>query len=152
MLSNALTIRPLSLLGFLNVSDVQHPGVPNSCLVKEKTELALKYRDKSVAEQNSVDIAWDLFLSDNYCDLRELICPTPAELGRLRQLVVNLVMATDIMDPTLKKLRNYRWDRAFATDALHDRDNSTKQEDQNRKATIVIEHLIQASDVAHTMQ
>jgi hypothetical protein len=49
--------------------------------VKENAEVALAYKGKSVAEQNSVDVAWDLL-----------------------------------------------------------------------KATIVIEHLIQASDVAHTMQ
>jgi hypothetical protein len=44
-------------------------------------------------------------------------------------------------------LRKNRWDKAFA----HKTVAETKT-DVNRKATIVIEHLIQASDVAHTMQ
>ena len=61
-------------------------------------------------------------------------------------------MATDIMDKDLKNLRNQRWDKAFTPNL----DGSTKKESPklatNRKATIVIEHLIQASDVAHTMQ
>lgn len=57
-------------------------------------------------------------------------------------------MATDIMDPDLKKLRNNRWDVAFKYGSKND----TPRDKINRKATIVIEHLIQASDVAHTMQ
>lgn len=57
-------------------------------------------------------------------------------------------MATDIVDKELKTLRNLRWDRAFspATRSFSDVDTV------NRKATIVIEHLIQASDVAHTSE
>ena len=51
-----------------------------------------------------------------------------------------------IVDKDLKSLRNVRWDKAFK-DVEEDEDK-----DVNRKATIVIEHLIQASDVAHTMQ
>lgn len=51
-----------------------------------------------------------------------------------------------LQDKELKTLRNLRWDRAFANKGMDDA-NMT-----NRKATIVIEHLIQASDVAHTMQ
>jgi hypothetical protein len=30
-----------------------HPGVPNTVLIQEEDPLALKYKDKSVAEQNS---------------------------------------------------------------------------------------------------
>ena len=63
------------------------------------------------------------------------------------------------MDKDLKALRNARWDKAFA-ESRPDDDNSgvttthdgTLATNTNRKATIVIEHLIQASDVAHTMQ
>lgn len=81
-------------------------------------------------------------------------------------------MATDIMDTDMKALRNARWDKAFS--------KKEKDDDVNRKATIVIEQyvhffiveidlgpyflfltratvdkcsfsLIQASDVAHTV-
>ena len=65
-------------------------------------------------------------------------------------------MATDIMDKDLKQLRNQRWDKAFSQDNNHttirNMDATTQVHNTNRKATIVIEHLIQASDVAHTMQ
>ena len=57
-------------------------------------------------------------------------------------------MATDIMDKDLKALRNGRWERAFSEKVV----DHNERENINRKATIVIEHLIQASDVAHTMQ
>ena len=128
--------------------DVDHTGVPNSQLVKEKSDLAITYKNKSVAEQNSVDLAWDMLMEPAYIDLRRCIYSTQDELDRFRQLVVNSVMATDIVDKELGALRKLRWTKAFA-------DNSTGDEtveDINRKATIVIEHLIQASDVAHTMQ
>jgi len=72
-------------------------------------------------------------------------------------LIVNVVLATDIVDKELKTLRNARWDKAF-----HQNDQTKGQVVQsgspynddatNRKATIVIEHIIQASDIAHTMQ
>ncbi len=42
------------------------------------------------------------------------------------------------------KMRNARWAQAFDGEAAEDR--------SDLKATIVIEHIIQASDVAHTMQ
>mmetsp|Transcript_23870 Transcript_23870/g.66241 ORF Transcript_23870/g.66241 Transcript_23870/m.66241 type:complete len:611 (-) Transcript_23870:1721-3553(-) len=130
------------------IHDVDHSGVPNSQLVKEQTELAKFYHDKAVAEQNSVDLSWEIFMDSEFDELRSCICGTTEELHRFRELVVNSVMATDIMDKDLKALRNGRWDRAFSEQASDD----TTSEAVNRKATIVIEHLIQASDVAHTMQ
>jgi 3'5'-cyclic nucleotide phosphodiesterase len=128
------------------IHDVDHSGVPNATLVKERTELACRYQNKSVAEQNSVDLAWNLLMEDQYIILRQAIYTTDTELRRFRQLIVNSVMATDIVDAQQKDFRNARWDRAFSS--REDDDQSAT----HRKATIVIEHLIQASDVAHTMR
>jgi len=130
------------------IHDVDHTGVPNAQLVKEKTPIANAYKNKSVAEQNSVDIAWDLLMDQSFAALRGVIYCNDSGLRRFRQLVVNSVMATDIVDKELKELRNTRWDRAFEESAAPENMRDTV----NRKATIVIEHLIQASDVAHTMQ
>jgi class 3 adenylate cyclase len=130
------------------IHDVDHPGVPNSRLVQDNSPLATRYKGKSVAEQNSVDIAWQMLMSKDYNALRNAICPTAQELKRFRQLVVNAVMATDILDKDIVQLRNDRWERAFSESSLEE----SSRDKQNRKATIVIEHLIQASDVAHTMQ
>jgi 3'5'-cyclic nucleotide phosphodiesterase len=71
------------------IHDADHTGVPNSQLVKENTNLAEKYRGKSVAEQNSIHLAWKLFMDDKYQNLRNAICETEAEMVRFRQLVVN---------------------------------------------------------------
>lgn len=130
------------------IHDVDHPGVPNSQLIKENSKVAAFYKNKSVAEQNSVDLAWDLLQDESFSALRSAIHQTQEDRERFRELVVNSVMATDIMDKDLKALRNGRWERAFSEKCrVHD-----QQETVNRKATIVIEHIIQASDVAHTMQ
>ncbi|KAL7580183.1 hypothetical protein ACA910_012934 [Epithemia clementina (nom. ined.)] len=130
------------------IHDVDHPGVPNSTLVKEESSLARVYDNKSVAEQNSVDLAWSLLMEKEYAILRRAIYVTQEDFLRFRALVVNSVMATDIMDKELKNLRNGRWDKAFSEAPTEEDARDVK----DRKATIVIEHLIQASDVAHTMQ
>lgn len=66
-----------------------------------------------------------------------------------------------IMDKDLKTLRNARWEKAFQDDPSEIKanrgitieiDTARKLEKRNAKATIIIEHLIQASDVSHTMQ
>ena len=68
------------------------------------------------------------------------------------------MLATDIVDKELKELRNARWDRAFhqtdqvTTEQALQSDSIYNADATNRKATIVIEHIIQASDIAHTMQ
>ena len=129
------------------IHDVDHPGVPNAQLVKEKTELAELYQNKSIAEQNSVDLAWELLMEPGFQALRQAIYRTESEWKRFRQLVVNAVMATDIMDQDLAALRKDRWIKAFSETVEDDPSTAV-----NRKATIVLEHLIQASDVAHTMQ
>eukprot|EP00980_Cylindrotheca_fusiformis_P009471 scaffold2070_cov105-Cylindrotheca_fusiformis.AAC.2 len=137
------------------IHDVDHPGVPNAQLVKEKSRCAQIYQ-KSVAEQKSVDIAWDMLMSDEYSALRACIYETEDELLRFRQLVVNTVLATDIVDKELQALRKARWETAFSNvdsaEAAVGLSDDDIVESEDRKATIVIEHLIQASDVSHTMQ
>jgi 3'5'-cyclic nucleotide phosphodiesterase len=71
-------------------------------------------------------------------------------------------MATDLMDPDLKSLRSMRWTKAFGTtttamNSISESDQTpsssdSAEKDTHRKATIVLETLIQASDVSHTMQ
>jgi hypothetical protein len=86
-------------------------------------------------------------MNDEYKILRAAIYSNEDEMQRFRQLIVNSVMATDIADKDQKVFRNARWDRAF-----HEIFEENEQDSINRKTTIAIEHLIQASDVAHTMQ
>jgi hypothetical protein len=131
------------------IHDVDHTGVSNGQRNKENPELAEKYRQRSVAEQNSVDVAWELLMEPQFENLQRCIFATDSELSRFRQLLVNLVMATDIFDKEMKATRDMRWEKVFHSDL----GNSVKDSEiRSLKAMIVIEHIIQAADVAHTMQ
>lgn len=101
------------------IHDADHPGVPNAQLVQEESFLAKKYDKKSVAEQNSVDLFWDALMSPEYQELRNCIYTNEEELRRFRQLLVNIVMATDICDKELGALRKTRWNQAFSEEASH---------------------------------
>jgi hypothetical protein len=78
------------------VHDIDHHGVSNQQLVKEKNRLSVMYKDKSVAEQNSIDLAFEVFTSASYSELVSCICGDENEYKRFRQLVINSVMATDM--------------------------------------------------------
>lgn len=136
------------------IHDTDHAGVSNFQLVKEGASIAKFFKEKSVAEQNSIALAWDKLMDPRFSELRKCIYAEPSELARFRQLIVNNVLATDIFDKELTTLRKNRWDKAFQRHAGAGSMNSNKDvvDDINRKATVVMEHLIQASDVAHTMQ
>ena len=94
--------------------DCDHRGVPNFALAKEDKTLAAVYKGKSIAEQNSVDLAWNVLMQGDYANLREVIYTNLSELRRFRQLLVNSVIATDIFDKELATLRKNRWQKAFS--------------------------------------
>lgn len=133
------------------IHDVDHTGAPNVQLVKEHAPVAAMYKNKSVAEQNSIDVGWGLLMEPTYSNLRRHIYTTVNEFKCFRQLVVNCVMATDIIDKDLIKARNKRWEEAFSNENDSGVLESIRSTN-NRKATVVIEHLIQLSDISHTMQ
>ena len=95
------------------------------------------------------DLAWDTLMSPKFKDLRNCIYTDHDELTRFRQTVFKVVLATDIFDKELNDLRKERWNLAFKNKAISP---AMEHQESNVKATIVIEHLIQASDVSHTMQ
>lgn len=132
------------------IHDVDHTGLTNAQLIKEGASIARIFNNKSIAEQNSVVVAWELLMEPRYADLQQCIFAHDVGRNRFRQLVVNAVMATDIMDSDMVSLRKKRWEKAF--DPSLSNELFLLDVDVNRKATIVIEHIIQASDVAHTMQ
>jgi len=125
------------------IHDVDHPGVSNSQLANENPRLGEMYRNTSIAEQNSIDKAWDVLMQDQFSDLRECLFYSKEEIVLFRQLLVNMVLATDIFDKQLNDMRTSRWNKAFPENG---------DWDSNLRATVVLEHIIQASDVSHTMQ
>ena len=128
------------------IHDLDHPGLANVKLVKEKAEVAQKYGKQSPTEQNSMDLAWDIFLRPAYQELRRHIYSTEEDMLRFRQLVVTLVMATDMTDRDKANERNKRWEKAFSKKATENSDTI------NRRATLVLETMIQVSNVAHCVQ
>lgn len=130
------------------IHDVDHCGVPNTQLIKEKSRIAGAYKNKSVAEQNSIELAWNLLMEPCYKDLRECIFKTQAEMIRFRGLVVTAVMATDIADKELAAMRKGRAAKALSAE---DEEAISTAEIVSRKATFVLETLVQAADVSHTM-
>jgi hypothetical protein len=134
------------------IHDLGHKGVANSQLVLEEDKMAVKFKGRSVAEQNSVNEGWRLLMDERYERLRAHIYLTNVERKRFRQVLTNAVMATDIADRDVNKFRSRKWDKAFKNiDELGTSDTMTHDE-INRKATVVIENLIQVADVSHTMQ
>ena len=132
-------------------------GVSNNQLVKEKDQVAVVYHGKSPAENHSINLAWTTLMLPEYKDLVKCLCPTASEKARLKKLVINAVLATDVFDPDLKASRDSRWEQVFGESAykLNTANNLSDDETDNAdslKVIIVLEHLIQASDVAHTMQ
>lgn len=63
-----------------------------------------------------------------------------------------LFAATDIFDKELNDLRKTRWNRAFAENKEESGLEKSTEQETNLRATVVIEYIMQASDVCHTMQ
>lgn len=144
------------------VHDVDHRGVPNAQLIKEKKSLAEKYKNKSVAENNSIRVAWSELLKEEFSNLRRCIFGSDEDESRFRQLLINVVIATDITDRERRAGERLRWEMAFGsrsedTNSCEDEwqlksDRQLPDIDVSLKATVVLEQIVLASDVAHTMQ
>jgi 3'5'-cyclic nucleotide phosphodiesterase len=146
--ATAVTLDPLTQFAIVIaalIHDVDHAGVSNSQLVIEHANAAKKYGGKSVAEQNSIDCAWSLLMEPRFDQLQACIFSNDEELRQFRQILVNVVMATDLFDKGLQTIRAGQWNEAFG-------ENAPKMVDTNLRASIVLQLIIQASDVSHTMQ
>lgn len=77
------------------VHDLDHPGRTNNFLIKKRDKLALLYNDRSVLENHHASEAWKALMNNpsfNFlCNL------TSSEYARLRFLVVELILATDLI-------------------------------------------------------
>jgi hypothetical protein len=125
------------------VQAVDHTGFTNEQLVSENPKLAAYYQ-VGVSEQNSIDLAWDLLMDEKFSILRQAIYQTDQEASLFRRLVVTLVLATDIADPGLRRRRQERWEQAFSSLNIDNKDD--------RQYTLALECLMQVSTSAHTMQ
>jgi hypothetical protein len=89
-------------------------------------------------------------MTPQFVNLPEELFGNCSEMLRFRQIIINMVLATDIFDKELNECRMVRWNKVFSETESQ---KVTEELDQlDRKTAIVIEHIIQASDVSHTMQ
>mmetsp|Transcript_28554 Transcript_28554/g.68072 ORF Transcript_28554/g.68072 Transcript_28554/m.68072 type:complete len:532 (+) Transcript_28554:23-1618(+) len=95
------------------IHDVGHTGVPNSVLVEEEDELAILHNDVSVAEQNSLNIAFSLLHAPQFARLKHCIGPNPTQRKFFRKRVIASVMVTDISDQERIQIVKSRWETAF---------------------------------------
>ncbi|KAL3823001.1 hypothetical protein ACHAXA_008141 [Cyclostephanos tholiformis] len=95
------------------IHDVGHKGVPNSVLVEEEDGLAILHNDVSVAEQNSLQVAFSMLQRDEFAGLKRCICPTPENRRFFRKMVISMVMVTDISDQERVQIVASRWNAAF---------------------------------------
>jgi hypothetical protein len=128
------------------IHDVDHIGVSNQRLKEENPVLAQRYSFQSIAEQNSVDVAFRVLMKEKYKELRSDIFKTREEMDAFRQIVVSCVMATDVfVDQETQEQRQQRWNKAFI-------ERHVQSDGGGILNTVVLELLLPSSDISHTMQ
>ncbi len=125
------------------IHNIHHPGIPNTNLVNEDNDAVRYFKGQNIAERQAFGIAWDLLLEDRFLALRLAIYSNNEDETRFRQLVMTSVISTDIFDLDQQQ----RWESAFGRAPLSD-----MKHDVDEKVIALVEQLIQASDIAHTMQ
>ena len=55
-------LAPCGIILSALIHDVEHPGLAHVSLIDKESKLAMKYKNKSVAEQNSVVVAWGIVI------------------------------------------------------------------------------------------
>nr|CAB3264737.1 cGMP-inhibited 3',5'-cyclic phosphodiesterase A [Phallusia mammillata] len=74
--------------------DYDHPGRTNAFLVETRDPLAILYNDRSVLENHHASASWELLYSNKNFDFLQNL--TTAEWKRLRFLIVEAILATDL--------------------------------------------------------
>jgi hypothetical protein len=154
------------------IHDVGHLGMPNKILVDLGHDLAHKYENKSVAESNSIDIATDLLLNGDYPHLRASLFKSQDEMNAFIMLIRVAVSSTDIAckdnmgeckellecafglkegvdQAEIKDLQEYH---AFNLSMLNNLDATQLDATLLCQNCAFLQLLVQAADVAHTMQ
>jgi hypothetical protein len=133
------------------IHDMEYEA-PNYQLIREGSKIAKTYKYKSCAEQNSIHKAWTLLMQPAYADFRDCLFGSQEDVELFRSLLVKSVMATDIWDKEQSSARMNRWDTFVSGIAQSTKPPSSEEELSLQKAAVVVDHLIQVSDISHTVQ
>ena len=96
------------------IHDVDHQGVPNSRLVIENDPIAKLYDGISVAEKNSIKIAFRTLNESDFSEFRSVVFKSMDEQLHMHRIVANLVISTDIASPERMHCTKMRWEEAFS--------------------------------------
>lgn len=130
------------------IHDLDHQGVSNQQLIDQGHRLARKYNGSSVsiAENHSVDLAFEILSHDEYNDLVKEIFGQGENgihmLDKFHESVRDLVLTTDIanVDRKQKVAKNYQ--RLINNELLH----------EDEKVLYALEQCLLACDVAPLQQ
>jgi hypothetical protein len=148
------------------IHDLDHRGITNSQMIKEDYHgLFTKYPDGSLAEHNSVDVAFAFLNESKYEELRKSIAtlnlgPSSSatslvysthqnDLSSFTSLVTTLVLSTDIMNPERTASCRTKWNEAFHPQNMIEVQPS---ENTSKKDEVILEHLLQLADIGHCTQ
>lgn len=87
-----------------------------------------------------------------YKDLRECLFGSQEDVELFRSLLVKSVMSTDVFDKDQASARVNRWNALQSGLAQSSKSRASEESLSLQKAAVVVEHLIQISDVSHTVQ
>ena len=100
----------------------------------------------------ALDVAWNELMQNSYSNLWAFLFVTQEDLSLFRRIVVNCVMATDSSDPELMSIQQARWERNCVISHGHPHDDESETDVLNSKVTLVVESIVQASNVSHALQ
>lgn len=107
---------PLLQMAFIYaalIHDCDHQGVSNGQLVQEENDLATLYNDQSVAENQSLAVAFRTLNQKRFAELKVALFPNPTDYSFFRRTVIKMVMCTDIASPERMQIVKSKWKEAF---------------------------------------
>ena len=121
----------LALIFAALVHDVDHGGVSNQTLINECDPLSILYNDQSVLEQRSLAVAFTELMDPRFEELRSLMFPSQKEFMEFRNIVIDLVLTTDIASGERMQIVKSKWKEAFdaPNDLSADRESSSRKID-----------------------
>jgi hypothetical protein len=86
-------------------------------------------------------------------DLRACLFGSQEDVEFFRTLLVKTILATDLWDKEMSDERRRRWESVMSDSTKQSFGNYTSEvKVASERAIVVVEHLIQVSDVSHTVQ
>jgi len=120
------------------IHDVDHQGVTNL-----QFTIQSDVESRNEIKQNAFNVAWDALMAKQFETLRNYVFRSENELMKFRELLANLVHASDFVDPRdgFHQQVRRKWD-------IEDDGSLTN----TIRTNLVMGHIIQAAYLSHTMQ